>query len=108
MNTIVVNGKKIECSGNRVSVNNGTIIVDGKVVANESSQEINVVIDGNVSELECAGSVTVNGNVEGDIDCSGKCDIKGYVAGDVNASGSVSCGIVKGDVTAAGSINITN
>lgn len=105
MNTIIVNGRKIECSGNSVQINNSTVIVDGKTIADENSKEINVIINGDVTDLECAGSVTVNGTVKGDIDCSGMCEIKGDVDGDVNASGSVSCGKVKGDVMAAGSVS---
>ena len=105
MNTIIVNGKKIECSGNAVIVNNGTVTVDGKVISEDSSREINVTINGDITDIECAGNVTVNGTVKGDIDCNGMCDIKGDVEGDVSASGSVSCENVKGDICAAGSVS---
>lgn len=104
VNTIIVNGRKIECSGNSVVINDGVVMVDGKTIANEKCKENNVIINGDVTDLECSGSVTVKGNVKGDIDCSGMCKIEGDVGGDVNAAGSVSCGKIKGGVIASGSI----
>ena len=91
MNTIIVNGKRIQCSGSNVSIINGRVIVDGKEIANEESREVYVTIEGDVNKIDCSGSVTVKGNVKGDIDASGSIRC-GNVSGSVDASGSVRCG----------------
>ena len=72
MNTIIVNGKRIQCSGSNVSIINGRVIVDGKEIANEESREVYVTIEGDVNKIDCSGSVTVNGNVKGDIEMDNK------------------------------------
>lgn len=104
MNTIIVNGKRIQCSGSNVSIINGRVIVDGKEIANEESREVYVTIEGDVNKIDCSGSVTVKGNVKGNIDCSGSCEVEGDVGGDIDASGSVRCDNVSGSVDASGSV----
>ena len=103
MNKITVNGKTITCSGNNVSIIDGQIVVDGKMISESNSRNIKVIIEGNVEKIDCAGTVEVHGNA-GNIDCGGSCTIKGDVNGSVDAGGSVTCGNVAGDIDAGGSV----
>lgn len=103
MNKITVNGKTITCSGNIVSIIDGQIIVDGKVISESNSRNIKVVIEGDVEKIDCSGTVEIHGNA-GYIDCSGSCTVKGDVNGSVDAGGSVTCGNVAGDIDAGGSV----
>lgn len=103
-NHIKVNGKVFNCTGRSVVINNDSIIVDGKVITGgDPVNSITVIIEGDVSVLECAGSVTVQGNA-GNIDCGGSCTVNGNVNGDIDAGGSITCGNVQGDVDAGGSV----
>lgn len=102
MNKIIVGNEVIACSGSCIAINNGNIIVDGKVV-HEYSGNIKVVINGDVNKIRCDGSVEVNGNA-GNIDCGGSCHIGGNVDGNVDAGGSINCGNVSGDIDAGGSV----
>ena len=103
-NRIFVNGKEIACSGRNISVINGKVSVDGKVVEDNLTGDITVVVDGDVSSIECDGDVTVNGNCESGIDCGGSCTVAKYVRGNINAGGSVDCGDVDGYINAGGSV----
>lgn len=103
MNRITINGKTITCSGANVVINNGKVIVDGKTIQECNSDDIKVVIEGDVNKIDCSGSVTVRGNA-GNIDCGGSCEVNGDVKGDIDAGGSVTCGNVSGDIDAGGSV----
>ena len=105
MINISINGRKIQCNGSCVAINNGVITVDGKVVENSLPEAIQIVVEGNVERLSCESSVVVNGNCR-TIDCGGSCSVKGDVTGLVTAGGSVNCGNVSGDVHAGGSISM--
>ena len=100
---VMFNSKTITCSGKNIVIKDNKIIVDGKVLEDNLIGNIAVVVNGDVSCLECDGSVEVHGN-SGAIDCGGSCTIDGNVSGDIDAGGSVTCGNVEGDIDAGGSV----
>ncbi len=107
-NTIIINGKRLNVSGNNIQILPDGIIVDGKRVdADFSEKTINIVIEGNVDRLKTSANVTINGNCR-DIDCGGSCTVSGDVSGDIDAGGSVHCGNVSGDIDAGGSVTYVN
>ena len=105
MNTIVINGKTITCSGSNVIISNNRVIVDGKTVDKFSDEDraVNIEIYGDVQSLDSSGSVKVNGDVV-NIDCNGSCEVSGNVAGDIDANGSVICSDVAGNISAGGNV----
>ena len=105
MNKININGQTIMCSGNNISINNGVIKVDGKVIKQCEIGNLNVTIEGDIENIACDGSVTVNGNVSKSIDCNGSVKVSGDVVGNIDCSGSCSCGNVSGNIDAGGSVS---
>lgn len=107
MNTIVINGKRIAVSGNNITVINDQVLVDGKVVETGLSGIVEVKFEGDLANLRCSGSATVNGEVKGNVEAGGsiKCS---NVGKSVDAGGSVSCGNVGGDIDAGGSVKYTH
>jgi len=101
--TVIVNGKKYKVEGNNISVQNGKIYVDGKLINKKEAKANNIIIEGNVENIETDLSVSCN-NVKGDIKAGGSinCD---NVGGNITASGSVNCDRVNGDINAKGSVN---
>lgn len=83
MSTIIINGQLYEVFGETITVNNNTITVDGKIIAEGLSGIVEVRIIGDVLNLN-AHNVNIEGNVLGGIiahnikcgDVSG--DIKGH------------------------------
>ena len=107
-NTIIINGKRLNVSGNNIQISTDGIIVDGKNIdADFSEKIINIVIEGNVDRLKTSANATVNGNC-GDVDCGGSCTVSGNVTGDIDAGGSVHCGNVSGNIDAGGSVTYKN
>lgn len=107
MNKITINGQTIEYSGSgNIVIKDGKIIVNG-VTVEECSKNPNVVVEGNVTSLDCDGSVEVRGNT-GSIDCGGSCNVTGNVEGNVDAGGSVNCKNVSGNIDAGGSVHYKN
>lgn len=111
--SVVVNGQSYNVSGGDVSIINGKVFVNGKEATQEGKKidkhtVINVIIEGSVESIECNGSVTVTGDVKGDIDCGGSATITGReVEGDISAGGSVSIrGGHTGSISCGGSISI--
>lgn len=104
MNRITINGTVFETNGRNISVNNGTVIVDGEVIKKGISGSINIIINGDVNQIDCAGSVTVNGSVAGDIDCGGSVHVNENVKGNIDCGGSCNCENVGGHVDAGGSV----
>ena len=101
--SVVINGQVINCTGSNISIQNGTVIVDGKVIQSDIGNNAEIIINGDVNSIDCSGSVEVHGNC-GSIDCSGSCKVDGDVHGNIDASGSVTCGNVSGDIDASGSV----
>lgn len=104
-NIININGKSISVQGNNISIVNNKVYVDGKLVEEGLTGDVKITFEGELANLDSSASVTVNGNVKGDIDASGSVTVYGDVGGDVDASGSVTCGNVGGDVDASGSVS---
>lgn len=100
---ITVNGHRIQCSGRNISIQNGKITVDGRSLECDMTGDIHVVVNGDINQLTCSGSVEVNGNC-GSVDCAGSCTVSGDVNGSIDATGSVTCGTVYGNIDAAGSV----
>ena len=92
------------CSS-EITVSNNSVYVDGKLVQKELSGVVKIEFEGDLASLTSEGSVSVNGNVKGDVDAGGSVAC-GNVEGDVDAGGSVNCGNVEGDVDAGGSISM--
>lgn len=90
MNRITINGKTITCSGTNVVINNGKVIVDGNIIQECNSDDIKVIIEGDVNKIDCGGSCEISGDVKGDIDAGGSVTC-GNVSGDIDAGGSVRC-----------------
>lgn len=106
-NSITINGKTIHCSGSNIVINNGKVIVDGKVVQGDMNGDIRVEIHGDVESIKCGGSVTVRGNAA-NIDCGGGCEVCGDVHGNVDAGSHINCGNVAGNVDAGNYVNCGN
>ncbi len=101
--SVTINGQTITCSGSNVVIQNGKIIIDGKVIQSNIGNNAEVIINGDVNKIDCSGSVEVHGN-SGSIDCGGSCTVDGDVNGSIDAGGSITCGNVSGDIDAGGSV----
>ena len=103
-NSITVNGVHVQCCGSNITIKNGKIIVDGKTIQSDIEANVEVIINGDVNKIDCAGSVQVHGN-SGSVNCGGSCTVDGNVNGNIDAGGSVRCGNVSGDIDAGGSVS---
>lgn len=103
MNTIVVNGTRIQTNGNNISVINNQVYVDGKLVQSDLSGDVNIKFEGDLASLKCNGSTTINGNIKGNVDVGGSLDCNDII-GNIDVGGSVRCSKVSGDIDAGGSV----
>lgn len=91
-----VNGVTIKTPSNAsISVVNGKVYVNGKRYDGEElkdKQVVNVIIQGDVKDIECDGNVTINGDTNGHIKCGGNCSVSGSHRGSINAGGNVITG----------------
>lgn len=101
---IKINGKTY--NGNSVSIVNGIVTIDGVVQddGKRVSGDVRLVVEGDLVSLKTDLSVTMTGNVQGDVDAGGSVAC-GNVGKNVDAGGSVNCDNVGGDVDAGGSVN---
>ncbi len=102
---IRINGK--EYHGNSVSISNGVVKVDGKVVDDSTPGPggiLKVAIEGDPVDVSSDCSVDVKGTVKGSVTAGGSvnCD---DVGGNVQCGGSVNCDDISGNVMAGGSIS---
>lgn len=104
MNTIIINGQRIQTSGNNISVIGDSVFVDGQKVQGELSGIVEVQFVGDVASVQSDSSVTVKGNVQGSVRANGSVTC-GNVGTSVDAGGSINCDDVKGNVSAGGSVN---
>lgn len=117
MGTVTMNGKTY--SGNSISIINGVVTIDGKIIDNESVKDALVItIEGSVENIFTDKSVncsTVNGNiisgglvtcgnVGGSVESVGSVVCTNTIHTGVNAGGSVTCDNIDGDAYAGGSI----
>ena len=98
--TIVINGVKYE--GRNININDNKIVVDGKIIQTDKL-EVAITVDGDLETLDVgsANSVTITGNVTGDVKTmSAPVSIGGNVSGKVKTmSGNVKCGSISGNVS---------
>lgn len=106
MSTIIINGTRIQTSGNNISVINGTVYVDGKVAQSNLHGGVNIKFEGDLASLKCDGSAEIKGNIKGSVDVGGSLEC-GDVGGNVDVGGSIRCGKVSGDIDAGGSVKCT-
>lgn len=102
--SVTING--VTYDGTNVKVVNNKVWIDGKRVDNaepDKNQILKVHVYGDLNNLDADGSVTVLGNVAGDIDAGGSVQARN-VGGDIDAGGSVKCGKVGGSIDAGGSV----
>lgn len=95
-NTITVNGKTYkDIQGNNISVVNGVIKVDGKVICEGLSGDVHVKWEGDLANLE-THNADILGSVKGSVK-GHNIDIEGFVGGDVTGH-NIDCGDVNGNV----------
>lgn len=110
-NQMQINGVTIDVPSNAsVSIVNGQLYVNGKKYDGEelqNKQVVHVTIQGDIKEIDCAGSVTVNGNVNGSIECGGSVTVSGNVEGSIDCGGSCHIsGNHQGSIDAGGSVSV--
>ena len=99
MATVSVNGKTIKVSGSNISVINGKVYSDCKLVDVPEQKTINITVEGDVQTLkvDACDQVTINGNCGNIITETGDIMIKGDVSGNIqNDTGDIVCGNVGG------------
>lgn len=114
MTKVTINGNVIEVPDDAsISVVGNQVLINGKsgVHTSFSSSEINfsndlkIEIVGSPLNIHAErGSVSVKGNVAGNIDCNGSVSC-GDVKGSIDCNGSINCGNVGGNIDAGGSVN---
>jgi GTPase len=104
MNRITINGKTYEATGS-ISVINGRVSVNGTTLTETEETVVRIEIEGNLTSLTTDASVSMKGNVTGNVDAGGSVSVGGNITGNVDAGGSVNCGNVSGSVDAGGSVN---
>jgi hypothetical protein len=102
---ITVNGKTMLAQdGCNIRIGNGNVFSNGSIIISDIGNN-DVTIEGNCGKLDCCGSASINGNVNGDVDCGGSCNCKD-VSGNVDAGGSVTAHNISGNIDAGGSVRI--
>ena len=104
MNRITINGTTFEIEGNNISIQNGTVKVNGVEVKSKLSGKVDIKFEGELANLQADGNVEC-GNVQGDVDAGGSVHCKN-VEGNIDAGGSVHSSGVGGDIDAGGSVSI--
>ena len=102
--TVNINGHTF--SGKNISIENGPVIIDGRIENIALDHHIVVNVNGDVEKIETAsGDVNVSGNASsisttsGNIQCR---DVQGSVK---SISGDITCGVIHGNVnTVSGDI----
>ena len=98
----------------KISINNKSyeghsinIVIDGSIVESipldKIKSSIPVEVTGGLANLATHLSVTVNGDVKGDIHAGGNVTCEN-IKGDIEAGGNVKCETIDGDVEAGGEI----
>lgn len=103
--TVRINGKTYTSSSSNISIINGKVTIDGVAQDGEPlSGVVKLELTGDLASLKTDASVTMSGNVQGDVDAGGSVAC-GNVGKDVDAGGSVNCDNIGGNVDAGGSVN---
>lgn len=97
----------VSVNGDSISIINNKLYINGKEYKFENGNVSELEIKGNVASINSDCSITINGDVAGDVDVGGSVNIVGNVTGDIDAGGSVNIsGRHKGDIDAGGSVSI--
>lgn len=102
MNQIQINGKTIISNGGSISISNGKITIDGKIVDFEDAKEINIEINGSLDALDVdsCNKINISGSCVSVKTHNGSVDIGGNVTQDVTThNGNIECGNVGGNVS---------
>ncbi|UGO47808.1 hypothetical protein MCCARTNEY_234 [Bacillus phage vB_BanH_McCartney] len=101
----VINGKSY--SGNNISIQNGQVIVDGKVQDGTVDNKPRIVVQCNVERITSTEDIHIEGDVTGNVesDTSVNCN---NVTGNVKAGTSVNCNNIGGNAVSGTSINCNN
>lgn len=107
-NRVNVNGIEIDVpNGSSVSVQNGTVYIDGKKYENEElkdKQVVNLIVNGNPKNVS-ASNLEVNGTVKNSIDASGNVTVYGDMEASIDAMGNVTInGSHTGKIDAMGNV----
>ena len=79
-NRVIINGQSVVCSGNsRVTVTNNSVIIDDNVIKSGITDGIYVIVQGDVEQVTCEGSVEIRENC-GIVECGGNCSVGGLLA----------------------------
>lgn len=105
---VTINGHEFNYSGSgSISVNGNNVVINGQSINGKfvEDKNIDIHVEGSVSNIETTGPVSVNGNVNC-VDAGGSVRVSGDVVREVNAGGSVHVdGQVRGDINAGGSVH---
>lgn len=109
MGTVHINGKQYDVPDNaNISVIGDLLYVTGIPYSDSplSDAKIEIKIEGPVFSVSAErGSITVDGNIGGDVKAGGSVSTNGNIGGNVSAGGSVKCNdVLNGNVSAGGSI----
>lgn len=97
----------VSVNGDSISIINNKLYINGKEYKFENGNVSELEIKGNVTSINSDCSITINGDVAGDVDVGGSVNVVGNVTGDIDAGGSVNIsGRHKGDIDAGGSVSI--
>lgn len=100
---VIINGKKY--SGNNISINNGTVCVDGVFEDDLSESKITVIIQDKVDSISSDESITIKGNATASQISAGSSINCDNIYGNIKAGTSVNCDDIEGNVEAGTSIN---
>lgn len=104
MSTIIINGKKITVDGNNISISNGTVTVDGKVIVTEIGATPEIKWEGPAANIRIdQGNLTCQ-DVSGDVEVGGSMKCRS-ISKSAQVGGSLTADSIEGNVTAGGSIN---
>ena len=83
---ISINGVQITARDGNITIRNGIVNVDGQKI--DCSNDKEIIINGNCNNIDCSGTLTVNGNVEGDVDITGnmRCNT---ILGNIDSTGNI-------------------
>lgn len=105
--SVTING--ISYSGNNISMSNGNVIVDGKIIESDDKQ-IFIKVEGNIQSLNIPSckKLEVNGDVGSLVTVSGEVKCQNVGGSIKTTSGDVNCLTVAGDVnTTSGDVSGT-
>ena len=54
--SVTINGETIMCTGSNITISNGKVIIDGKVIKSNTGYNVEVIINSDINEINCSGS----------------------------------------------------